>query len=51
MSGSSPSPKYYKDGSGLRPRWRLFFLSPRWYLWLILPMPLKMVYIRWKDRR
>ncbi len=51
MSGCSPDPKFYKDGAGLRPRWRLFFTSPGWYLWLILPMPLKMIRIRWNDKR
>jgi hypothetical protein len=51
MAGSSPDPRYYKDGYGFRPRWRLFFLSPRTYLRLMLPMPLKMIRIRWNDRR
>ncbi len=48
---SSPNPRYYKDGYGCRPRWRLFFHSPRWYLWLILPDSLRSIYLHWKDRR
>ena len=47
MSASCPSSKYYKDGYGLRPRWRLFFLSPSLYLWLIAPQ----WFVMWKCRR
>lgn len=47
---SSPDPRYYHDGYGLRPRWRLFFIAPRQYVWLVLPMSVKMIYIRYRDR-
>ena len=53
MSASGPDPRYYKDGRGLHPRWRLFFRHPRFYLWMVLPMPLKRVRFavqRWKRR-
>lgn len=48
---SSPSPIYYKDGNGHRPRWRLFFLRPSLYLWLIAPSWLVRWKCRWNDRR
>jgi hypothetical protein len=50
MSGSSPDPRYYKDPHGLRPRWRLFFHAPGWYCWLMMPMWLLRIWLRWKDR-
>jgi len=50
MAGSSPDPRYYKDGGGLRPRWRLFFRSPKYYLWLVQPHWLLMWQIRRRDK-
>lgn len=44
---SSPDPRYYKDGSGLRPKWRMWFRYPRLALWLSAPR----WYVRWRCRR
>jgi len=32
VTASSPDPRYYKDGNGLRPTWRLWRDHPRWAL-------------------
>lgn len=51
MSADTPDPRFYKDGGGLRPRWRLFFLSPRQYLWLMQPHWLLMWRMRRRDAK
>lgn len=33
MGVSSPDPRYFKDGRGLRPNWRFALRWPRPYLW------------------
>lgn len=46
-----PDPQSFKDGAGLRPRWRLFVHAPRQYLWLRAPRWWMKVVCRWRDRR
>ena len=33
MSASTPDPRYFKDGGGLRPTWRFAVRWPRRYIW------------------
>ena len=51
MNASSPDPRFYKDGHGFRPRWRLFFVNPRHYMWLVQPHWLLVWRIRRCDNR
>ena len=48
MTEDSPSPRYFKDGLGLRPRWRFFFRAPRQYLWLMVPDWVATLMTRWR---
>jgi len=47
MPVGSPDPRYYKDGNGLKPTWRLWLRHPRWAAWLSAPR----WYVRWKNGR
>lgn len=54
MSASSPDPRYFKDGSGLHPRWRFFFKWPKQYLWMVSPRwfkSLRFAAQRWRRSR
>jgi hypothetical protein len=46
----TPDPRYFKDANGLRPRWRLFFVSPREYLWRMQPQWFVLWRCYWRDR-
>jgi hypothetical protein len=47
VSASSPDPRYYKDGNGLRPTWRLRLRHPVFSLRFT---PLNRLRVRWNDR-
>jgi hypothetical protein len=48
VSASSPDPRFYKDGNGLRPTWRLWLRHP---IFALRFTPFHRVRIWWKDRK
>lgn len=51
MSVGGPNPRYFKDGSGLKPNWLFALKWPRTYLWRKSPRWFKKARFRWRDRR
>ena len=49
MAGS-PNPRYFKDGSGLKPNWRFALKWPLTYLWFKSPRWFKKLRFKWRDR-
>lgn len=51
MGASSPDPRYFKDGSGLRPNWRFALRWPRKYAWIVSPSWVKAIRLAWQRRK
>lgn len=50
MNASSPDPRYFKDGTGLRPTWRFAVKWPRRYLWHVAVRFLPWSLAKWLRR-
>ena len=50
MGASSPDPRYFKDGTGLRPTWRFAVKWPRRYLWHVAVRFLPWSLAKWLRR-
>lgn len=54
MGASSPNPRYFKDGRGLRPNWRFALRWPKTYAWHVSPRwfkSLRFAVQRWRHPR
>lgn len=51
MGAGTPDPRYFKDGSGLRPNWRYALRNPRHYAWMVSPSWVKAIRFAWHRRQ